>query len=74
MKDLRKQPRLIEQIKAFSLGYFWLPCPICGEFFGGHEPMGSWYQGKGRGVCVCINCADEARKRSDYSDLDEIIL
>lgn len=18
-------------------GYFWLPCPICGEYFGGHE-------------------------------------
>lgn len=24
-------------------GYFWLPCPRCGEYFGGHETGGGTY-------------------------------
>ena len=29
--------RLLNRIYAFIHGYFWLPCPICGQYFGGHE-------------------------------------
>ena len=29
--------RLLNKIYAFIHGYFWLPCPICGQYFGGHE-------------------------------------
>lgn len=29
--------RLLNRIYAFLFGYFWLPCPLCGEMFGGHE-------------------------------------
>ena len=29
--------RLFNKIYAKLLGYFWLPCPICGQHFGGHE-------------------------------------
>lgn len=28
---------LMEKAKAVAGGYFWLPCPCCGEEFGGHE-------------------------------------
>lgn len=28
---------LMEKAKAAVGGYFWLPCPCCGEEFGGHE-------------------------------------
>jgi len=29
--------RALNRIYAALLGYFWLPCPICGQEFGGHE-------------------------------------
>lgn len=28
------------KLKAFLLGYFWLPCPVCKKEFGGHEIEG----------------------------------
>lgn len=60
-KKLRNR-RLNERYARFH-GYFWLTCPSCGEFFGGHEwhdvaghrsdiPTGE--AGTGRGICpVC---------------------
>jgi C4-type Zn-finger protein len=33
--------RFFNRLYAFTHGYFWLPCPICGEEFGGHEVTGS---------------------------------
>jgi hypothetical protein len=30
-------PRWLHRLYAAALGYFWLPCPICGRMFGGHE-------------------------------------
>ena len=32
-----KLPRWMHKMYAKVFGYFWLPCPICGEYFGGHE-------------------------------------
>lgn len=29
--------RWFHKFYAKTFGYFWLPCPICGEYFGGHE-------------------------------------
>jgi len=34
--NLRKF-RTLNKIYAFIFGYFWLPCRICGQNFGGHE-------------------------------------
>jgi len=41
-------------------GYFWLPCPLCGERFGGHEDSGYLMTSASSGISVCIDCADEA--------------
>lgn len=55
-------------------GYFWLPCPICGRNFGGHEAgpyvlMINPYDG----ILVCSNedCGNEAKKKSEaiYADM-----
>jgi hypothetical protein len=35
--SLRRRFRRLNQVYAFLASYFWLPCPICGEMFGGHE-------------------------------------
>ena len=29
--------RWLNRVYAGALGYFWIPCPICGQMFGGHE-------------------------------------
>lgn len=29
--------RVAQRLYARANGYFWLPCPLCGEPFGGHE-------------------------------------
>lgn len=62
-----KLPRLFHRIWALLFGYFWKPCPLCGNYFGGHERsenyiMTSWDGGK----IVCKNCgkaADEYNQR-----------
>lgn len=61
-----KLPRFLHKWYAFLFGYFWLPCPICGEDFGGHEwthgeaLMTSWNTGTG----VCPNCVEACKKRN----------
>lgn len=30
-------PRFLHRWYARALGYFWLPCPLCREPFGGHQ-------------------------------------
>ena len=29
--------RILHRLYAAIFGYFWLPCPVCGKKFGGHE-------------------------------------
>jgi hypothetical protein len=36
----RDPNRVAAKRYAANRNYFWLPCPRCGEFFGGHEPHG----------------------------------
>lgn len=51
--------RLYHKKYADLFGYFWLPCPICGEMMGGHE----WKEGsiqvlqdEHAGKCCCTSC------------------
>jgi hypothetical protein len=30
-------PRSWHRFYAWVMNYFWLPCQVCGEMFGGHE-------------------------------------
>jgi hypothetical protein len=65
-----KLPRIIHRIYAGTFGYFWLPCPICGENFGGHETRwrhGVLYTEPGKGwmTCTKLECAMEAKRRSE---------
>jgi len=62
-----KLPRWVHKLYAFTHNYFWLPCPLCGKMFGGHEwkdgisIMTSWHDGKG----VCPNCTEAAEKYNE---------
>ena len=31
------RPRFLRRWYAGLAGYFWIPCPVCGEMFSGHE-------------------------------------
>ena len=67
MKKLfHKIKRFYHKLYAFLGSYFWLPCPICKEYFGGHEVYGyllnSPYNGRGWGICP--KCTDEAEIRN----------
>jgi hypothetical protein len=56
-----KTPRIIHRLYAAVACYFWVPCPICGRMFGGHEkPSGGLYLGGRKGKTVCSNCIDRA--------------
>mgnify|MGYP001580585561 CR=1 FL=1 len=49
-------PRFLHKWYANTMGYFWLPCPRCGEMFGGHEWTWSSaidYYEPGSGVGCC---------------------
>lgn len=37
MERMSILPRWVHRACAFVGGYFWLPCPLCGDEFGGHE-------------------------------------
>ncbi len=58
-----KLDRIYNGAYTFLHGYFWLPCPICGKNFGGHEIGGS-LSNWGGGMGVCKFCGEKAEKRN----------
>ena len=61
---MKKRPRVFQQVRAF-FGYFWLPCPICGENFGGHETADeTLYDSWSSGSSVCQDCGEIAEVRN----------
>lgn len=51
-------PRFAHRAYAFLAGYFWLPCPMCGRKFGGHErPTGHLPVDGSYGLVTCPLCA-----------------
>ena len=57
--------RLAHQRHAQANGYYWLPCPTCGRYFGGHEITDSVLDehqpddGWERSHAVCPVCSAE---------------
>lgn len=52
--------RRLNKLRAAAGGYFWQPCPLCGQFFGGHEwrnidgkssSIPTSKPGMGQGIC-----------------------
>ena len=58
MKNTKKF-RFWNRVVAFFGGYFWMPCPMCGEYFGGHEVTEknkTYFLGYGYGKTCCADC------------------
>ena len=66
--------RFLHKWYARLNGYFWLPCPICGRMFGGHEvshgPDQTLWETRFSGTCVCKKCKGEAQRRNKVNNLD----
>ena len=59
--------RLFDKFYAWLFGYFWVPCPVCGREFGGHEcGFGALIgeDGHARIVCNDPQCTHEAAIRN----------
>ena len=60
-----KLPRFIHAFWAGIRGYFWLPCPICGRKFGGHENNPVFlYDSPHNGRLICRDplCTEKAKQ------------
>ena len=56
-------PRTFHRLWAWFASYFWIPCPLCGEFFGGHEISDLYLvpaTEDSNGKCVCKDCGVQA--------------
>lgn len=53
-------PRREAYAYAQAHGVYWLPCIICGQWRGGHEPMAFVQLTGDLAQAVCCNCAPEA--------------
>lgn len=52
--------RLLHKRFAKTFGYFWIPCPLCGNMFGGHERHSKNSLMCGNiGKIVCKDCEGE---------------
>lgn len=56
--------RFIARMRAKLGGYYWLPCPVCGRMFGGHEsgrgPHSTLWDSPNGGRAVCRQCEGSA--------------
>jgi len=69
-----KLPRKLHKLYANLFGYFWLPCPICGCKFGGHEWNSDYclWMTDGHGTGVCDECGKYLLKiERKYENLRE---
>lgn len=74
-KRKEKKARRIEEKYAHANGFFWLPCPVCGEPFGGHEV--DWdavhafvdsQDAPGYGALICPRCVGRHGGDASFQD------
>lgn len=62
----RDRARAHQQRYANLHGYFWLPCPLCGEEFGGHEAHGNIATSDpSRFEGICPSCTAERQEAAE---------
>ena len=61
--------RFLNKCYARLFGYFWLPCPVCSKYFGGHEWGCSefsaiWVEGREHRQGICPSCEAKAERKA----------
>ena len=59
--------RILNKLYANVFGFFWLPCPLCEQPFGGHEWMVAMKSSTEKGEGICPDCT-KAGKGHDHMD------
>lgn len=60
--------RWLHRAFAQLMGYFWLPCPLCAAYFGGHEVHHAGVlQTPNTGKAVCPNCQAKAAQLNELN-------
>lgn len=62
-----RRHRRARQLRAWVGGYFWLPCPMCGEYFGGNEGnsrLSIPTDEQGGSTWACQACEDEQGRKA----------
>ena len=54
--------KFLRKLWANLNGYFWLPCDLCGEMFGGFEAAETGWISKGR--MVCWRCEERVQEQN----------
>lgn len=68
----RRRARRYQHRYARRHGYFWLPCPLCGDEFGGHEAHGMLLLVQGTPFdAICPDCTAERQFQAE-SRLQEL--
>ena len=52
-------PRFVHHFYANLFSYFWLPCRVCGRYFGGHQIGGGRVREGGHIWITCPKCPGE---------------
>ena len=65
--------RFLHRVYALLFGYFWITCPSCGRWFGGHENGGGtlWMSCDGMfrsGRVLCPKCPQDIYDKSYPAD------
>lgn len=71
MKIFRRS-KWFNELYAHLFGYFWISCPICGDYYGGHEWNGGTLSiTHCTGKCVCYKpaCIQEANRRNNQMSI-----
>ena len=66
-----KLPRIIHRMWAKIASYFWISCPLCDEYFGGHEISDLYVVPStptANGKCVCRDCGIRMMRSKDHSN------
>lgn len=60
--------RFLNRVYAWFHGYFWLPCHVCGQHYGGHEWEIDRYMGQFDSINSRGICPDCGQKRIDEAE------
>lgn len=60
-------PRFLHKLYANFMGYYWMPCLLCGKFTGGHESDqgGTLMETIGSGTGCCNDCIPRAMRLNE---------
>ena len=64
-----RHPRWLNKLVAGVCGYYWIPCPLCGNYYAGYEWIGETLMEtdrSGTGVCYKQECQNKTKRHNEH--------